>query len=376
VKGYHAIPKWLPALLLGLFLVSTTAGCSSGVHATTWTDLVVHEGVVYAADLTQVRALDAQTGQPIWNYPAEGSAGPFYTVTLLPGERLFVTSQERSGGLFTARTRPVIRALSLEGLETGWPQPFTGAQGDFVASGVVADDILVIGNGDGNVYALDVTNGSSAWPQPFHTQGRVWASPLILSDTVYIASLDHNLYALDLQTGAERWRFTTSGAVASRPLALNGTLYFGAFDYRLYAVDLTTHETRWTFQGENWFWGTPATDGDTIYAADVDGNIYALDSETGLLRWTQKVEQIVRLGPQLSSDGQVLLIGGNGGAIYALSAADGTPLWSRAGGGQIAAMVVAGDIVYVSRILANEHVQAFYTINGRELWTYPQPQAQ
>lgn len=376
MKGFHTVPRRLPVLLLGLVLVSMMAGCSGGVQASTWTDLVVHEDVVYAADLTQVRALDAQTGQPIWNYPAEGNGGPFYTVTLAPGERLFVTSQERSGGLFTARTRPVIRALSLEGLETGWPQPFTGAHGDFVASGVVADDILIIGNGDGNVYALDVTSGSSAWPQPFHTRGRVWASPLVLSDTVYIASLDHNLYALDLQTGTEQWHFTAGGALASQPLVLSDTLYIGAFDYQLYAIDLTTHEARWTFRGENWFWGTPATDGNTIYAADVDGNIYALDVETGLPRWTQRVEQIVRLGPRLSSDGQILLIGGNRGALYALSTADGTPLWSRPGSGQVAAMVVAGDVVYVSRILANEHIQAFYTVNGRELWTYPQPEAQ
>ncbi len=360
----------LPLLLLAAGLLS---GCSGGARATNWTGLALANDLLYVADVEQVRAIDVETGEPVWSFPPEPDRayGPFDTLCM--GEdRLFVTSYEQSGGFLTRSAQGVLRALDMEGREA-WPDPVV-EKGRFAAPAAVADTILVIGNGDGNVYAFNADNGSPAWT--FATHDRVWASPLIVSGTVYIASMDHTLYALELASGEEVWRFEAGGAMIARPLLLSDTLFIGAFDQTMYALDRETGEERWHVQGENWFWSTPATDGQVIYAVDVSGYVYAYDASNGQPAWpsTVQVDGPIHLGPVLSEDGETLLIASDSGTLYGLDPATGLELWAQEGKGYISSLETQGDTVYVSRILAAEHVQAFQIENGRLKWVYPRPE--
>ncbi|RME35596.1 MAG: hypothetical protein D6793_07080 [Thermoflexia bacterium] len=363
-----------PFLLFTLFLLTwLLGGCASGINPTAWTTLFVRNGTVYLADLEQVRALDATTGEQLWAFPAQPNLrqyGPFYTVTLLNDELLMVTSSEQRGGL-VSHTYGVLRALRLEDGREAWAQPFVA--GEFVAPGAAGDGIFVIGSSDRNIYALRVEDGSLVWTYP--TRGRVWATPRILSDTVYIASLDHTLYALDLRTGALRWQFQAQGAMADSPLILGDVLYLGAFDRNLYALRLSDGQELWRFTGSNWFWGTPATDGSRLYAADVNGVVYALDPATGQEIWRSQVEGTVRLGPAVGGDGQRVLVATENGILFGLDAADGFVLWRQSGEGVIADMAVHGDRVFITWLHAAHRAQSFYVENGRPIWQYP-PAAQ
>ena len=367
-------PGYISILVL-LLVGGLLSGCSSSARPTNWTNLVVSDGIVYAADMQQVVALDAESGDELWIFPpGDDGGGPFYTVSLQDGEAIYVTSLERAGGgLFAKPPHGAIRALALEDRRPLWPTPITRS-GEFAAAGAIADGLLVIGNGDGNVYAFTLESGGEAWS--YTTGGRVWATPLILSDTVYIASLDHSLYALELETGREVWQFEADGAMAARPLPLHGILYIGAFDNRVYALEQETGAKVWHFQGENWFWGTPATDGTLIYVVDVSGDVYALDSETGSEVWSAAVNEPVHVEPVLSQDGDLILVAGDSGTLYGLDASDGFMVWSQPGSGQLGSLAVVDQVVYVTRINAQERVQAFYVDNGRPLWVYPQPEAE
>jgi len=380
-KQRHAVNRvLLPILLLAAVGLSA---CRGGVRVTAWTGLAVDDGTVYVADLEYVRALDATSGRELWHFPDDAD-GPFYTVTLLPDEALFVTYQKRTGGLF-AQSTWVLQALDLDGRDNLWPNEITDAGGEYVASGAIGDGLLVIGNSDGHVYAHHLDDGSLAWTFPVEDRiGRVWATPLIISDTVYVASLDHNLYALDLRTGRQRWVFHAGGAMVGQPLALDGRLYVGSFDHRVYAVrqDDGTPVPQFELEGANWFWGTPATDGTTIYAADVDGNVYAVDAENGAPKWPApvRVGEPVHLGPLLSEDGNVLLVAGTAGTLYGLDADNGDLLWSESARGQPASMAVSGEFVYLSRIYGDAHVQAFLlSADGSQcdqVWTFPPPESE
>jgi putative membrane protein insertion efficiency factor len=363
-------------LLAVLLVVGTLSGCGGGVRPTTWTNLATSDGIVYAADLEQVRALDAESGDVLWSFPAEPTRpyGPFYTVTLLEGEALFVTSFERTSGGFFARSHGVLRALNIDDGRLLWE--FTGNSGEFVAPGAVGDGVLVIGNSDGSVYAFQTDDGSPAWDHPFATGGRVWATPLVLTGTVYVPSLDHNLYALELATGRELWRFEAEGAIAGQPIALNDSLYLGSFDRNLYVLDSSDGSSLRQFQGENWFWAPPSVGGTLLYVADVDGNVYALDVETGQEVWRSQVDQPVRLAPVPSADGEVLLVASDSGTLYGLDTSDGFALWTQPGRGQLGSVVASEGVVYVSRINAEQRIQAFYVENGRPLWDYPRPEAE
>lgn len=362
-------------LLLAVF---TLSGCRGGSRAASWTGLVVSEGVVYAADLEQVRAFDAESGASLWNFPGESgdSYGSFYQIAVQPGEMLFVTSQERGGGGLFSQPEGMLRAISIDGERVVWS--FTDTRDQYAARGAVGDGILVIGNGDGNVYGIRAEDGSSAWT--FETGGRVWAPPLIISDTVYIASMDHHLYALDLATGEEVWEepFEAEGAMTAQPLDLGDRLCLGAFDSVLYALNSEDASLDWRFEGENWFWGSPTSDGDTVYAVDVDGGVYAVDAESGSEKWHEPLLDVTRAGPVLGPEGEVLLVGTNSGDIYGLDTEDGEVLWVEEGEGHLGSMIVVEDTLYVSHIYGENHVQAFrIDEDGLDsLWVYPQPEAE
>jgi outer membrane protein assembly factor BamB len=376
------LDRLIPALALLFIVPGLLVGCSGSVRATNWTGLVVRGDTVYVADLQQIVALEADSGDLIWSSTDDSELdnyGPFYTVTVLSDEALAVASQERVGGGFFAQPQGVLRAVTIEGDDVLWE--FKETSGEYVAGGTVADGILIIGNSDGNLYAINVDDGDLAWDSPFSTGARIWSSPLIISDTVYVTSMDHHLYALDLTTGDQSWDspFEADGAMTSQPLSLNDNLFVGAFDSKLYAVRRQDGEMAWPepFEGESWFWGSPATDGSYIYAADVSGNVYAIDAETGREEWRESVGEQVAAGVLLSEDAELLLVGDNVGTIYALDPRDGSQLWSESSEGQLASMVIEGDVLYVTRLFSEQTVQA-YGIDADDadsLWVYPPPEA-
>jgi outer membrane protein assembly factor BamB len=79
----------------------------------------------------------------------------------------------------------------------------------------VTADMIYVGSDDGNLYALDASDGSQQWS--FTTGGDVSSSPAVVDGTVYVGSGDSNLYAVDASDGTEQWSFATGDGVDSSP---------------------------------------------------------------------------------------------------------------------------------------------------------------
>jgi outer membrane protein assembly factor BamB len=178
------------AMLAALFL--GVSGCTGGaVRPMSWTGLVAVGERLYAADLEQVRALNAADGESLWAFPKdpkEDRLGAF-SVTPAVGEGRVIVASEMPAAGFFSQPKHVVWALDRDTGKELWH--FEGAGAQYVEGGVIGGDLFIIGNSDGNVYALDVDSGVLRWV--FETGHRVWATPLIVSDTVYIGSMDHHL---------------------------------------------------------------------------------------------------------------------------------------------------------------------------------------
>lgn len=364
--------RWLTALAVLAALLVGVSGCAGGgVRPMSWTGLTITGGRLYAADLEQIQVLEAADGDPVWSYPRdpqEDRRGVFYATPAVDEERVIVASQVPGGGFFSV-PKNVVWALDRETGEDLWS--FDGATSQYIEGGALGEGVFVIGNTDGNVYALDAESGALKWM--FETGHHVWATPLIVGGTVYVGSMDRHLYALSLSDGEVHWAFNAGGAFAGTPALRDGTLYIGAFDDKLYAIDADTGTERWHFEGENWFWGGPATYGDIVYATDVNGNVYAVDAETGEQIWRQVLETEVRAGPAMAEDGSRLFVNSQDGTLHALSSADGFVMWSRESEGQsLSRPVVSGAVVYEVLIFGPQRIKALHVDNGREIWVYPQ----
>ena len=357
------------ALAVSAVLLLGVSGCAGGVRATSWTGLTAVGERLYAADLEQVVALNAADGQVLWAF--SGDAREFFYVTPAVGEgHVLVASQMPASGFFSQPTNTVWALNPDTGVEL-WH--FDGAKGQYVEGGAIGEGIAVIGNSDGNIYALDLESGGRLWT--FETGHRVWGAPLIVEEIVYIGSMDRHLYALDLSTGQERWSFGAGGAFASTPALQDGTLYMGAFDDRLYAIDAQTGAERWHFVGDNWFWGSPATDGDVVYIADVNGSVYAVGAETGEQVWMRSLGEPVRAGVALAEDGSKLFVGSQDGTLYALDTTNGLVLWpgmsaEKSEGQVLSTPVVNGTMVYEMQVFGSHRIRALHVDNGRDIWTY------
>jgi len=363
------IRRWPIALVVSAVLLLGVTGCGS-VRATSWTGLTIAGERLYAADLEQVLELDTADGKILWAFPRdpkEDRRGVFYATPAVDERRVIATSQVPPTNFFSQPSN-VVWALDRDSGGLLWS--FDDATGLYVEGGALSGDVFVIGNGDGNVYALDVNSGALRWK--FATGHRVWATPLIVEDTVYVGSMDRHLYALDLSSGEVRWDFRAGGAFASTPVLRDGTLYIGAFDHMLYALYADTGAERWRFSGENWFWSSPAIYDDTIYAADVDGNVYAIDAESGEQIWRQSPGSPVRAGLALSEDGSKLFVGSQDGTLRALDTTDGFMLWLVESDGQVLSTpVVLGSVVYEALTYGSYRIRALHVDNGREIWAYP-----
>ena len=164
-------------------------------------------------------ALDALTGEKIWNFTTDNMISSSPTVV---GGVVYVSNWDRNMYALDALTGAKIWNYTI------------GGEGEVDSSPAVADGVVYIGSGDNNVYALNALTGAKIWN--YTTGNVVYSSPTVANGVVYVGSWDHNMYALDTLTGEKIWHFPTGSVIFSSPAVANGLVYFGSLDGKVYAV--------------------------------------------------------------------------------------------------------------------------------------------
>ena len=250
--------------------------------------------------------------------------------------------------IFFASYHGFLYSLSLDGEEL-WDTRV--GEADHIVGGVtIADDVILVGSADGNLYAYDydfeTQDGSLRWKFP--TGGQVWSTAAVHDGIVYFGSLDHNVYAVDLAEGRKIWQFGTGGAVTARPVVSGGNVLVGSFDSVFYAIDVNDGSENWRFDGaERWYWGGGVVNDDTVYAPSLDGNLYALDVDNGGLRWKLQTE-----GPILGSPvivGDRIAVPSKDGGVYLVALRDGDFEDQCDLGPKLrASLTTHGDVIYLA----------------------------
>ena len=168
---------------------------------------------------------------------------------------------------------------------------------------------IIFGSADGMIYSLNEA-GRQNWK--LKTQASVLGSPLIKDGVVYIGGSDHHFRAIDLKTGKQVWEFGgLEGPVTSQAVIYNHTLLFGAWDKYLYAYDLDKKELLW-----KWSNGSPVINyapaacipvvkDSVVYIVAPDRYLSAIDIITGKTLWRTN-ESTVRESIGISEDGTLV----------------------------------------------------------------------
>jgi len=85
---------------------------------------------------------------------------------------------------------------------------------------------------------LNTNNGEKIWNQSLGNGNQIETSPAVANGAVYVGSDDGNLYALNATNGDILWNYTISDrdhAVQSSPVVANGVVYIGSGAHNIYA---------------------------------------------------------------------------------------------------------------------------------------------
>ena len=280
---------WYRGVAGVLLLAVLATGCFGGsALGPGWGGIQAAGDAVYFASPTgKVYALEAATGNQVWEFPTESkeTTGPYYARPVLVGETLLI------GALKRKPDEPNLYALDAKSGQLLWKF----LTGDAIVAEVAAmENMVYVGAADRKLYALDLSNGSKLWE--FETGNWVWAAPLVVGQQVYVASMDHKIYSLDARTGQKQWEHYVGAAIAGALSAGHDLIYFGALDSKVHALDAKTGEEKWAFPTGRWVWGQPLLEGQTLYVGSLDSKIYALEATTGQVKWELQLSGPVRAG--------------------------------------------------------------------------------
>lgn len=376
-------------------------------------------GMVYSLNKDgHLYALDVDTGDLVWKYKGPGplifpgnpvvADGKIYATT---GQRASYTGQESESefACLDAFTGQLIWKLPIEAHAPR--ESVAIAYGNLYLIPGDVTTLVDVESGEeyatfNQVWAI----GTRAWPMwrhdpahsgvgqsgptnltlrwKFTTSGAVVSSPSIANGRVYVGSHDKNLYCLNARTGSLIWKFSTNERIKSSPAVVGGRVYVGPDDGYVYCLDAYNGSLIWStyaggpiqvnFGAAPALRSSPIVVGGKVYVGSLDRKVYCLDASDGKVLWTYKTAGYITSSPAVS-DGAVYVVSEEpeSGALYKLSAADGSFIWKRelpyetilTGGTDMHASPTVAD----GMVFASSNVKDYYGINaktGNIEWTY------
>lgn len=347
--------KIFALLITGALIISA---CSGQPLTNNFPGLTVDAEHAYLSTGSFIYAVDVETGNKIWSYPEEADSELLYYANPVLTE---------DGQLLIGSTGTNHAFVSLDpatGKEK-WAEPFTGAQGAWVASPLVFNETIYAPNTDGYLYLLDMTGKQIS--DPILLGGALWSAPVTDGTYIYINSLDHHLHILDLSTNELTDPIDLGGAAPSSVAVGTDGVYVGSF-----ASDVKFVQPNGTSEvvasATNWIWGTPTLDNENLYFADLSGNIFSLDLASNRQNW----DALQPDGPVTASllvVGDQIYVATEAGSFIALDR-EGKIVWEKTTGGKIyTTPVLANDLILVAPYQA-EFALAAYDAEGKQAWTF------
>ncbi|MBM64907.1 MAG: hypothetical protein CMH55_01575 [Myxococcales bacterium] len=213
---------------------------------------------------------------------------------------------------------------------------------------------------------------SQAWEWP--PGDFAYSSPLVVPEEnlVVLGNMDWHVYAIDLQSGKLRWRTRLVGHVTSTPVLHNGMIFIGSngrlggkkpINGKVYALDVKTGAVVSSYEEiTNEVNSSAAIDGDDLYIGDLDGTLHAVDINTfkpsktcskadecgegvactaGICqskpvnRWKFQTTGPIRGRPVIYKSLVFIGSGTDDQHMYAIKRSDGTVYWKYRTGGKI-----------------------------------------
>ncbi len=315
--------------------------------------------VFFVCDNGYLFKLDKKTGKELWRYDlgdersprilshqvidtVEPRIGEFDWENSSPTPRLadgvlYVGSGDGSFHAVDAETGK--RVWRFEAPENGKPPeslPWDPEGSNKIRTDALLDGPRVVFGSFGHkLRALDRKTGAEIWQKDLRAE--ISSSPALVDGKIVVGSRGGVLYAFEPETGKKIWGMLFWGsAIESTAVSAGGSLFaIGASDLRRVSlIDAKDTRVLWRTDVFGLPWPRPAVSGGRVFASAVGyapyqmrhlGSFTALDAGTGriLWRWPAPVTDALvnGFGAPPVVDGDLVIVGGMDGTLYAFPAA-------------------------------------------------------
>jgi outer membrane protein assembly factor BamB len=342
------------------------AWISSLPGGTTWAYPVVAEGKVFLGAGGYLNAFDEKSGGWLWGYRASEQPGYPCCTAVAEGRVYFGTGEPGPQGC--------IYALNATTGEQIWN--YTTEQ--YVRAPIVAEGRLFFGvdtsdPNTGKIYCLNATTGLHLWNSTTQDKG---ISISVAYSKVYVGcghwetSATGCVYCLNMSTGFPIWSFQTNRDITGSLSVANNKVYFSSSsegaDCVVFAINATNGQQVWSV--------TRYSNGEAARTAVAYGKVfasfgysasgvYALNETDGDENWAFPISNGIGGGP-IIADGKVFFARDYPShTFYALNETNGTIVWTYE---------LAGSVHSASSAIADEHV--FVADNwDQKLYSFGEP---
>ncbi len=233
----------------------------------------------------------------------------------------------------------------------------------------VNSDLMVIGDVEGNLYAINIVDGSERWKQS--TEGEISGAANFFKENVLVASQDGSLYCFATTDGKLIWKYDTGDQIRCSPALAGDRTFLGGCDGQLHIVDVNNGKAA----GEPLPLGgptgsTPAVSGDHAFLPIMEGAVLMFDWKKQSQQWRYEDEersQEYRASAAVAGD--VVVVSSQYKQIDAISIATGKRLWRHTLRRRAdASPVIAGDDVWIAA--TDGRLVRLGLNDGKERWQY------
>jgi len=250
-----------------------------------------------------------------------------------------------------------------------------GGSGAMEVAPVFSDGHVIIGGqDDADLYALDAESGEVAW-QRGGLSGLYGSQIAVVGEGLYLPDEIEGIVKLRAGSGEPLWG--KAGGARELPLAVRNGIAFGlrSGGEELVALNAESGETIWRFRGLEARSPWIVAGAHHVYVNLSATEVAALDAYDGGLCWRTALEA-GQLGGGAALAGDRLYVplwhdGEGNGALAALDAVTGDVLWTFSTGAEgLTGVAVANGVVYLTG-WASSTVYALDADEGEVLWSSP-----